>query len=146
MDNNQKKEVPVKITLYYADWCSHCVHLKPEWTKFEKQAEKDHLIKVEKYESEKIPEDKKKEINGFPTILIMTNKGDTYMYNDERTSDAIIHFIKQFDPEQEKKVVQNGGSRFSSNKSPLFNGFSENEFYRRKAKKYELKLARLSKH
>lgn len=103
-----KKEV--KITLYYADWCGHCVNFKPEWNKF-----KEHILKIKKrnkdieiftkeYEDDELQKKgggkiNGKDIQGYPTVKIKLTMGDKskeYNYDDygKKDSKYMTRFIE----------------------------------------------------
>jgi thiol-disulfide isomerase/thioredoxin len=78
------------ITLYYADWCSHCVTFKPEWFKLKKvyQKRKQEILDkykiklvIDEYESDSDPQKiNEAQVDGFPTIRITYNdKIDNYI-------------------------------------------------------------------
>lgn len=95
-----KKEITKKeITLYYADWCSHCHHFLPEWyrlkniyNKFKKQIAETYGIELiinEYMEGTKEMETRLKEksnikINGYPTIHI--EYGEVTEYEGKRSA------------------------------------------------------------
>ena len=84
----------INITLYYADWCGHCVNFKSEWNKLKKRLD-GTKIKCYEYESSTHPtEIKKANINGFPTIKI-TKNNETYDYIGERTMNAILKELNE---------------------------------------------------
>ena len=76
---------PIVFVLYYVDWCPHCQSVKPEWEKLENDKElkdKDIVIKkVDCEDNQKLIE--KKNIEGFPTIMISKN-GKEEPYNGGR--------------------------------------------------------------
>ena len=67
------------IVLYYADWCPHCVHMKPEWEQLKKEKLPINIVDIEStaLNDINIPKD----IEGFPTIDLFSNgnKIDTLM-------------------------------------------------------------------
>jgi len=91
-----KKVVVGKI---YAEWCGHCITLKPEWDamKIDLKSYPDiELVEIEEKEKDKLDEFKKKypnvEISGYPTILKVSGETIEY-YNGERTKDKIKDWI-----------------------------------------------------
>jgi thiol-disulfide isomerase/thioredoxin len=98
----------------YADWCGHCVALKPEWAKLERvmmpiratnieSANKDHLVDVfnRKYNTN-LP----KEV-GFPTIFKLSKYGGKVeIYNGERNADNMIAWLKNKHLSSEKKKTK----------------------------------------
>lgn len=100
----------LEITLYYADWCGHCVSFKPEWEKLNKNINKIQkkfknidisLNKLNDKEIEKIGSGKinGNAINGFPTIKfsLETKKSkkefDFSDYGKQRKFDYMFEFI-----------------------------------------------------
>jgi|SRR5271168_3611018 len=84
------------ITLYHANWCSHCIAFKPEWEKLTKEIDKlaasrntsssSRSITYEVYEDTANPDVmKKNNITGYPTIRI--NRKD---YDGERDAKSIM--------------------------------------------------------
>ena len=78
------------ITLYFAEWCGHCITFKPEWFKFKQAYDKSkqeifdkYKIKlvINEYESDTNPEKiAEAKVDGYPTIVIKYNdKTDIYI-------------------------------------------------------------------
>jgi len=103
----QKKMPPlVAYGKIYADWCGHCVALKPEWEKVEKMMlpmrsnniesnNKDSMVDAfnRKYKS-----DLPKQV-GFPTIFKLTKSGGhVEMYKGDRKAESIVHWLKHSKP------------------------------------------------
>lgn len=77
-----------KVTLYYADWCGHCIAFKPTWSKL-KEIMDDNQISYDEFESNKNADVIKREnIQGYPTIKI-TKNGKTYDYFGNRDLDSL---------------------------------------------------------
>ena len=100
--NNLLQEGNVMV-LYYADWCPHCVSMKPSWDSFKKQCEsnpKYKHLKVAEVESSHIHNTLAvNEAEGFPTIkFYKANKTnskiapETINFDEERTSDNLLNF------------------------------------------------------
>jgi thiol-disulfide isomerase/thioredoxin len=97
----------VDCTLYYADWCTHCVNFKPEWEKLKQKIKQsngkynDISLTIAEYESKQIPNNTKingKDIQGFPTIKVSVNKNGIikeFDYNGKRNSDALFYYMSQ---------------------------------------------------
>jgi thiol-disulfide isomerase/thioredoxin len=93
------------IVLYYANWCPHCVNMKPEWDAFKTKCESDpkysHL-KVAEVESEHISNtNAATEAEGFPTIKFYkknnTSKNiptEVVDFQEERTVDNLLKFTE----------------------------------------------------
>jgi hypothetical protein len=100
----------VEVTLYYANWCGHCVTFKPEWKKFKKNIgdinEKDTGVKIQTKEHEHSELEKMgggkindEDISGYPTLKIKLTKGKDskeYDYGDygKRDGEYMTKFIK----------------------------------------------------
>lgn len=91
----------VKVTLFHADWCGHCVRFMPTWEKMIKDKEATKNIEFEAYEESKMRslDESIKTINGedartygFPTIKITVDK-EEYAYNGNRTPEEIYKYI-----------------------------------------------------
>lgn len=126
MPSHESKK-PVKITLFHAEWCGHCVDFKPTWEKMKENKEAWKNIEFEEYESgilNSLPEDVKKingeDIIGFPTIKISIFEKE-YNYKGVRNQDEIFGFVlermkndkkqnKKISPSRTEKSVQKGGS------------------------------------
>jgi hypothetical protein len=109
----------VKLTLYFADWCGHCVSFKPEWEKIKKNMSKikdNHKkvnIKIEEYEHEKLSKLGGGKINGvdidgYPTVKIKLSNGKEEKeynfdnYGKERNAEYMTNFIVNICKELEK--------------------------------------------
>lgn len=80
------------IVLYYADWCGHCVHMKPEWNKFKSSCPKNvNIGEVEHSSMSLLPT--KPEIRGYPTIKMYDNNAEVAEFEDERTENKMIEFV-----------------------------------------------------
>lgn len=94
-----KGTVKKYVTLYYADWCSHCKRFEPEWFKLKsaynkvKQDIKNKYnmeIILNEYESDTSPREiTEAGVEGFPTIKIKYNdKIDDYI--GDRTAQSLF--------------------------------------------------------
>jgi thiol-disulfide isomerase/thioredoxin len=100
----------VEITLYYANWCGHCVRFKPAWEELKENISKlkdNHKkvhIKIEEYEHENLSKLGGGKINGvdidgYPTIKIKLSHGKEEKeynfdnYGKERNSEYMTKFI-----------------------------------------------------
>ena len=101
----QKRKPKSGLVAYgkiYADWCGHCVALKPEWAKVERAMlpMRSHNIESENKDvliddfNRKYKADLPKQV-GFPTIFKLTHHGGKVeMYNGERTAESMLDWLK----------------------------------------------------
>ncbi len=87
----------VWIILYYASWCPHCQSMKPEWEKFASKYSSVNngnvnVADVESEYLEKIGQEHKQNVVGFPTIVSCKNGRKVSDFNGPRTSDEIDKF------------------------------------------------------
>ncbi len=95
--NNDVKEGE-KVALIYADWCGHCKKFKPTWDKVSKEVNKDNekkMIKLNLGENTKENEDlmKKYNVDGFPTILKLSNGSIKEVYSGARDEKSLKSFV-----------------------------------------------------
>ena len=79
--------------LFHADWCGHCIRVKPEWNKIVELYKNNQHIRifmVEQAEAEPYPEFQK---NGFPTFSYYRNGQYVEDYSGERTKQAFQQWI-----------------------------------------------------
>lgn len=84
-----------KVTLYYADWCSHCKPVHLYFNDLIKNYPESDIIfnQMEVSEFKSIPQIYNK-ISGFPTILIEFN-GSELVYSGSRDQESLINYVKQ---------------------------------------------------
>jgi thiol-disulfide isomerase/thioredoxin len=100
----------IKVELFHASWCGHCVRFLPEWKKFANEIKEDKSVQVFDYESksenfEKFAKINGKPVGGFPTVKI-TVDGSEHTYNNERTAEALHKTIKELKKSQAGGAVQ----------------------------------------
>jgi thiol-disulfide isomerase/thioredoxin len=90
----------VKVILFHAKWCGHCLKFQPNWEKLKKNITNKNIEFID-YEDKLIEElnDDEKKINGnkiagFPTIKIIVsddknNKIKEYEYAKKRDYDVL---------------------------------------------------------
>ena len=80
------------IVLFYANWCGHCTHMKPEWNKFKSSIPKG--LNVAEVENSSMPLlEKTPEIRGFPTIKMFKDNVEVDEFKEsERTKENIMRF------------------------------------------------------
>ena len=81
-----------KVTLFYADWCSHCTSFKPTWNALKKVFDSNNVEYAE-YEESKDPKFVEAAgVQGFPTIKIEKDNQE-YEYNGKRDVNDILHEV-----------------------------------------------------
>ena len=99
----------LKLTLYHASWCGHCVTFLPEWQKLEKYVSdmgykyngvKIHLVSYDDKDLKNVGGGKINDtsIEGYPTIkfgLTLNKMKKEYEYSKEQKSNVIINYIKK---------------------------------------------------
>jgi len=99
--NTQKSKETFKVnnsplfTMYYVDWCPHCVKAKPEFNKLKRSLPKINgkTISYKMINCEKEPEKAELEnIKGYPTF-ILNIKGQKNVYQGDRTYTHFKSFL-----------------------------------------------------
>jgi thiol-disulfide isomerase/thioredoxin len=81
------------VTLYYANWCSHCHNVLPYFNEIMNENKNENIIyrKIENDELLNNPQEMDK-IQGYPTILI-NYKNKDYIYNGSRDKTSLLKYI-----------------------------------------------------
>ena len=84
------------VTLFYAPWCSHCVHMKPIYTEAYEQCKQNGTqVDFTAINGSAWPESTKKyNIVGFPTLM-MFSQGKKHVYSGRRISSDICKWISE---------------------------------------------------
>ena len=83
---------PKSCTYYYMNKCGHCTKFTPEWDAFVNAY--SGPVKMRKVEMNVAGEDLKKyKIDGFPTVLIIDEDGETQVYDGARTKDGLMDYF-----------------------------------------------------
>ncbi|KPI86114.1 Protein disulfide isomerase [Leptomonas seymouri] len=93
--NNPKKNV---FVMFYAPWCGHCNHMKPDWQKLADEYNVDTddtvIARVDASAHQDIARDNS--VSGFPTMKLFTKKNKSgVQYNGPRDVDSLKAFLKQ---------------------------------------------------
>jgi thioredoxin-like negative regulator of GroEL len=100
--------------LFYADWCGHCQHLKPEWSRLKDMHQKQQLAyKLAEIESAAMDALRSRmsdmselvTVEGFPTISMYDNGRKLSDYAGERTADAMMDNMNTVFQKQHKDSV-----------------------------------------
>lgn len=102
------------LVRFHADYCGHCKAMEPEWDKVKSSVagmKNKQVIDVEHSAVEHVPMHLKKDVDGYPTIRALTNKGkESYSYSGPREADAIVPWFRSMTP-------QSGGKRASKKRT-----------------------------
>lgn len=83
---------PSSCTYYHMTNCGHCKRFTPEWDKFVSSYKGP--VKMRKVEMNDAGDDLNKyNINGFPTVLVIDENGETKNYEGPRTKDGLMSFF-----------------------------------------------------
>jgi len=87
----------VVLVKFYAPWCGHCKRLAPEFEKAAASlAQSDPKISLAKVDTAAQPRLKKAHsIKAFPELVLFRNGQRKMLYEDERTSEALIAFLQE---------------------------------------------------
>lgn len=98
---SNKSSKPIKITLFHADWCHHCVSFMPIWNEMRTNLKAKQNIQFENHEESTI-NNLSKDIRtidntdvrslGYPSIKIDV-AGKQYIYSGRRTPENIYQSI-----------------------------------------------------
>ena len=89
----------VVVALFYADWCGHCKHFKPEFDKVQtelngksgKSGKKLKIVKVDCTSNSDLSN--KYNVRGFPTVKIFGSSNGESEYNGSRESEELKSYI-----------------------------------------------------
>lgn len=87
-----------EIILYYANWCGFSRSFLPEWEKFESYAKTglpDVRVSRVLCEGDNEQTCSQKGIQGFPSVVLYKPNGAEITFDDSRTSDKLIDFVKK---------------------------------------------------
>ena len=136
------------LGLIYAEWCPHCVRMKPEWNKMKNDLQNDKNYSIVEIEAdqpdkqERIVEletnlnDKKIDMAGYPTIFKLKN-GDIEYYDGNRVANEIKSWVtnEQYGGFQIDKHRELNRRR-SNNLTPKHTPFAPRKKYKSKSRSY----------
>ncbi|XP_073013007.1 protein disulfide isomerase-like 1-1 [Typha latifolia] len=142
LDSSNFDEVVAKhsfiVVEFYAPWCGHCKNLAPEYEKAASVLSKHDppivLAKVDANEEKNKELATRFEVQGFPTIKILRNQGNSVQeYKGPREADGIVDYLKkQVGPASaEIKTTEDASNLIGDNSIFIVGVFSEysgNEF------------------
>lgn len=85
------------FTMYYADWCPHCVKVKPLFKGFMGSGEvvvNSVPIGIRMVEEKEINRGTDPDIKGFPSFLYSDAAGKTLEFDGPRTPDGFMNFLE----------------------------------------------------
>lgn len=84
------------LLLLHMDGCPHCVKLMPIWKEFVSTNKTSILTKDVEKSNDTNNLSEKYGVNGFPTILLLDDKGDKLdTYKGDRTVEGLINYCKK---------------------------------------------------
>jgi thioredoxin-like negative regulator of GroEL len=88
------KNKPIFV-LFYAEWCGHCQALKPTWRKFIKSVKE--TIPIAEIESSFMGQvNGYKQIDGYPTLMLIRNNELIAKYEGPRTEQGLRQFYMKY--------------------------------------------------
>lgn len=82
------KKGPCTMILVHADWCGHCQNYKPMWSELENTPGRiANIARVKETVFPNIPSISKAKIQGYPSVVVLTPKGDIEQYPVEGSSE-----------------------------------------------------------
>jgi thiol-disulfide isomerase/thioredoxin len=82
------------LILYYAEFCPHCIAMKPEWARAKQTLEtlKDlKVMEVEFHDQKYLPKTLPI-VNGFPTLEVIQQGRVVREYDGDRSAESIVAF------------------------------------------------------
>jgi len=86
------------FTMYYADWCPHCVKVKPLFKDFMGDGRvmvNGVPIGIKMVEEKQIQKGVDPDVKGFPSFLYSDAAGHTLEFNGPRTPDGFTKFLEE---------------------------------------------------
>ena len=138
----------VILGLIYAEWCPHCLNMKPEWNKMKNEFNGNHHYNVVEIEADQQDKQERiaelesklngKTINaaGYPTIFKLKN-GDIEYYGGNRVANDIKSWVTNshsggFQIDKHRELNR----RRSNNLTPKHTPFAPRKKYKSKSRSY----------
>ena len=113
---NEQIKKPSAV-LFYADWCPHCVEVKPHWENIaNKLRGKITMLSVRDDFIQNLEDKDNYIINGFPNIIISKNGKPFKEFEGHRTPENIEKFIKNNLLSKKKKSKRRTSKKKKSKK------------------------------
>jgi hypothetical protein len=106
VNNNELNNLLKNNTLFvgvFSETCSHCINMKPEWNKFKSLIMKEKLngiileINAKLLSSINNPLINNN-VQGFPSLFVISNNKHVANYDLERTGENFLKFFKKYIP------------------------------------------------
>ena len=123
----------------FSETCSHCINMKPEWNKFKSLIMKEKLngtileINAKLLSSINNPLINNN-VQGFPSLFVISNNKHVANYELERTGENFLKFLKKYIPVMRSKRT----NTMTSKKSKRLKKINPN--FIKKSKNYSSKL------
>lgn len=146
VNNNELNNLLKNNTLFvgvFSETCSHCINMKPEWNKFKSLIMKEKLngtileINAKLLSSINNPLINNN-VQGFPSLFVISNNKHVANYELERTGENFLKFFKKYIPAMSLKKTITKTSKKTSNNSKRLKKINPN--FIKKSKNYSLKL------
>jgi hypothetical protein len=95
----------------FSETCSHCINMKPEWNKFKSLVMKEKLngtileINAKVLSSINNPLINNN-VEGFPSLFVISNNRFVTNYNSERKAEHFFQFLKKYTPKTKNQTLK----------------------------------------
>jgi N-glycosylase/DNA lyase len=150
VNNNELNNLLKNNTLFvgvFSETCSHCINMKPEWNKFKSLIMKEKLngtileINAKLLSSINNPLINNN-VEGFPSLFVISNNKHVANYELERTGGNFLKFFKKYIPAMSlKKTINKTSNKTLKNTSKKSKRLTKiNPNFIKKSKNYSSKL------